>query len=569
MPEVLRRELLSWLLASPLVLRARPGRASVEPLSEPAATEDPLDPADPISILYSHRLAFENGLPHVTVRILEGQERFSFVPHGEVTLTTRRPRRTVRRAQAGGPWTARVVRSRPGRSVARVLVGEHLFDDPAGARTDAKFFRDRGFRPVLLSVGTVYGLAGRTVDTRRILVLLEADGSLQGAQALLAKLDGKFGLRPELHQEPIERATGLVEVLAPDGTVLAQSEGALAIDAQGDGGITVEQVEFQRGYADHGFEDRTYRGRIYAAVDAQGRLAAVNFLGLEALTKGVVPAEMFAQAPPEALRCQAIAARGDMLAKVGARHVGDPYLFCAEQHCQVFRGVAGEDERSTRAVAATEGEALFAPHGGPLVPSYYSAICGGFTEDNDVVWGGVANPSLRGRRDFELSPTTRRFQDGIGDALIREWVSTDVPAYCRAPSGKNLARFRWSRTFTQAEVDAVALPFGIGAVERLEVEGRGISGRARSLAIHGTKGAARILGELAIRRAFGMLESGAFVVDPSGEGDTRRYLFRGAGWGHGAGMCQQGAIGRALAGQGHREILAHYFSGAEVVRMYG
>jgi peptidoglycan hydrolase-like amidase len=47
-----------------------------------------------------------------------------------------------------------------------------------------------------------------------------------------------------------------------------------------------------------------------------------------------------------------------------------------------------------------------------------------------------------------------------------------------------------------------------------------------------------------------------------------RWTFHGGGWGHGVGMCQMGAIGRAERGQGHREILGHYYGGARTVRLY-
>ena len=46
------------------------------------------------------------------------------------------------------------------------------------------------------------------------------------------------------------------------------------------------------------------------------------------------------------------------------------------------------------------------------------------------------------------------------------------------------------------------------------------------------------------------------------------WVFRGGGWGHGVGMCQTGAIGRAEAGQSYRDILRHYFNGAEVAPIY-
>jgi SpoIID/LytB domain protein len=55
-----------------------------------------------------------------------------------------------------------------------------------------------------------------------------------------------------------------------------------------------------------------------------------------------------------------------------------------------------------------------------------------------------------------------------------------------------------------------------------------------------------------------------FVVDRDGAG----WVLRGGGWGHGAGMCQWGAVGRAGAGQGYRDILRAYYSGAEVAKVY-
>jgi SpoIID/LytB domain protein len=96
------------------------------------------------------------------------------------------------------------------------------------------------------------------------------------------------------------------------------------------------------------------------------------------------------------------------------------------------------------------------------------------------------------------------------------------------------------------------------------VEGRGVSGRARALKVTGSRASARIHGELAIRRLFRNLNSGMFVVEKAGAG----WLFTGGGWGHGSGMCQTGAIGRAERGATYREILDWYYSGAAPVRIY-
>ncbi|MFP2895344.1 hypothetical protein [Corallococcus sp. 4LFB] len=86
----------------------------------------------------------------------------------------------------------------------------------------------------------------------------------------------------------------------------------------------------------------------------------------------------------------------------------------------------------------------------------------------------------------------------------------------------------------------------------------------------GTQGATQVRGELNIRRLFGMLNSSMATVEAErdAEGRLTGWLFRGGGWGHGVGMCQTGAIGRAEAGQRYPEILRFYFNGAEVAPIY-
>ncbi|HET8733826.1 MAG TPA: hypothetical protein VFM45_08645 [Anaeromyxobacteraceae bacterium] len=113
-------------------------------------------------------------------------------------------------------------------------------------------------------------------------------------------------------------------------------------------------------------------------------------------------------------------------------------------------------------------------------------------------------------------------------------------------------------------VDALAAPLGVGRVRDLQIPSRGVSGRALVLRVVGDAGRAEVVGELRIRRLLGDLPSAMFVVE------RRRGIFvlRGGGWGHGAGMCQWGAVGRAEAGQGYREILRAYYAGAEVARIY-
>ena len=295
-------------------------------------------------------------------------------------------------------------------------------------------------------------------------------------------------------------------------------------------------------------------------VGEDGKLALVEALPLEELLRGLVPSEIYASSPPAALEAQAVTARGEVLAKIGARHLTDPYLLCAEQHCQVYAGLGGERPSTDAAVRATRGEALFSKDG--LVDSVYSAICGGHTENNEVVWGGPPDPSLRGVSDLlegDADPGP-----GSTEASLRRWLSADPPAYCHLPGQAGSPKYRWSRRFESAEIDALAAPLGVGRVRRLVPLDRGVSGRAAALRVEGERGVAEVRGELVIRKLFRNLPSSAFVVDPEPAG----FVFRGAGWGHGVGMCQTGAIGRALRGESYRDILRHYFNGADPSKIY-
>jgi len=215
-------------------------------------------------------------------------------------------------------------------------------------------------------------------------------------------------------------------------------------------------------------------------------------------------------------------------------------------------------------VRATRGEALFGKAGRTLVDAVYSAMCGGHGEDNDQVWGNAPNPSLRGRPDLPPDEAARWTRGLADEPRLRAFLSAAPDAWCRRPAAARKDRYRWERRFEQPALDAALASLGVGKVRALAVRARGVSGRARVLEVDGDAGRAEVTGELKIRRLLGNLPSAMFVVDREGAAT----LLRGGGWGHGAGMCQWGAVGRAEAGQGYREILRAYFSGAEVARVY-
>jgi stage II sporulation protein D len=492
---------------------------------------------------------------------MEGQREIVFRPRGPARVALRGGQ--ILDVAAGARLTVRARDSAPPVTAWHALLADAPVASPARVDEARRFYEGRGVRVHTRMVGGVSGIAGRVIDNRRVLLLAESDGTEAGARAAVEELRGRHGARPMLHATVVGRPSGKLDLTGARGP-LGVADTALGVTVEGDAGFLVEGVEHERGPGAHAREDRRYRGRLYVTIDGRGALAAVHVVPLEELLRGLVPSEMPASSPLEALKAQAVTARSNVLAQIGTRHLVDPFMLCAEVHCQAYRGDAARTARTDEAVRATRGEALFGATDRTLVDAVYSAMCGGHGEDNDKVWGSAPSASLRGRPDLPPDEAAR-WRDGLVDgATLEAFLSAPSGAYFRRPTAARKERFRWERRLEPAALDALLAPVGVGHVRALAVPSRGVSGRARVLRVTGEHGDADVAGELRIRRLLGNLPSAMFVVERDGDA----VVLRGGGWGHGAGMCQWGAVGRAEAGQGYREILRAYYSGAEVARIY-
>lgn len=536
------------------------------PLPDPSLLAPPpaADLADPLDLLWGHRLEFAaGGEPLVTIRLMEGQREVAFRALGPARVLLRGGGEL--RVAPGARLSVRAREAVPAVLAWRALLEEAPLSDRARLEAERRAWEVRGIRAETRVVGAVYGIAGRVVDNRRAMLLVEGDGTEEGARATIEALRAAHGVRARPQATLVGRPSGRLELRGEGGAPLGEADAALTLAVEGDAGFLVEGVEHERGPAARAREDRTYRGRLYVTLDARGALAAVHGVPLEELLRGLVPSEMPASSPRAALEAQAVTARSNVLAQIGTRHLTDPFMLCAEVHCQAYRGDAARTGRTDAAVLATRGEALFGRADRTLVNAVYSAICGGHGEHNDAVWDGTPDASLRGRPDLPPS-SAARWPVGVGtDALLRRFLVAGSDAYCARAAGASRSRFRWTRRLDAAALARVGADLGIGPVTALRVTARGVSGRARELEVAGAAGRAEVRGELRIRRLLGDLPSSMFLVEPERGGTL---ALRGGGWGHGAGMCQWGAVGRAEAGQDHRQILRAYYSGAEVSRIY-
>lgn len=352
-------------------------------------------------------------------------------------------------------------------------------------------------------------------------------------------------------------------------------------------------------------QDLTFAGS--ATLSAHGdTFDVVNEVGLETYLQSVISSEMSARCPPALLKAHAIISRSWLLAQLrGSARQGDPppeprttgdrtevvrwydredhqhFDVCADDHCQRYQGVSRTTTEAARqAVEQTRGVVL--SHDGEVCDARFSKSCGGMTEVFSSAWADVPMPYLQAFADAPEASWPLPLTD---EANATTFILGAPEAYCNTHDRALLDQilpeldhattefFRWETTVSAEQVRGwiqEKVGVDLGPITAIRPLARGPSGRLIRLEVVGEQGALEIGKELEIRRILSPshLYSSAFVVRPEDGPAGLRFHLRGAGWGHGVGLCQIGAAVMADRGHDHTEILAHYFRGATLEQHY-
>ncbi|MCL2221593.1 MAG: SpoIID/LytB domain-containing protein [Oscillospiraceae bacterium] len=298
-------------------------------------------------------------------------------------------------------------------------------------------------------------------------------------------------------------------------------------------------------------------------------LTVVNIVDIEHYVKGVVPYEMSPNWHIEALRAQAIAARSFAMfrmANTPQKSRDNRFDLCIEACCQVYWGRRRANERTNQSVTSTRG--MVVTHGGRLAETLYSSSHGGGSENNENVWpGGVARPYLRGVNDtFELDVahqiTHYNWTHNVPQATLTARVRTARP-------NEAFDNVTWIRV-------AERTPTGNVRSVQVYVDGGGSGPRALTQLFTGRAALQSLFGVQTTANTVNGMRSQRFDIETSGvaEGDWlaipvgTNVTIRGTGWGHNVGLSQWGAQSMAsIHGRTAAQIIAHYFTGVEIVEM--
>jgi stage II sporulation protein D len=341
----------------------------------------------------------------------------------------------------------------------------------------------------------------------------------------------------------VEMRSGRLVAIRDDGTSTSRYAGPFIVRSTTPGSLLR-------------YDGKRYRGEIRVLRTDSGMLV-VNRLAVESYLRGVVPLEIGDRKAGEeaAVQAQAVAARSYSyvhMAEAGNRAF-DMYGTVQDQ---VYGGADAEKPIADDAIAATKD--MVVRFAGRIINTPYHSTCGGSTAAvEEVWWREPSQPYLR--------PVSDRIEG--------------TNSYYCDPS----PRFRWTTTFRHDELKATLekylaqyspAPTGsIGAVTGIRVEGRTPSDRVSAITVQTTRGNYLVRGNdirFVLRSPAGtILNSTNFMAEsnPDASGEIATLTLTGGGYGHGIGMCQWGAIGRARAGQDYKTILTTYYPGATVGRV--
>lgn len=357
-------------------------------------------------------------------------------------------------------------------------------------------------------------------------------------------------------------------------------------------------------------ENQRFSGEARFIIE-NGKVTIINILPVEDYLLSVISSEMSAHASLELLKAHAVISRSWLLAQIVKNKKiadsGEKYSaytetdderirwydredhvnfdVCADDHCQRYQGVTRQSTpKVAEAIAATRGQVLM--YDGELCDARFSKCCGGVFEEFENCWEPRHYVYLRARldaEDEEQFPDLRREDNAV------KWIKGRPDAFCNTSDKAILSQvlnnydqettdfYRWEVRYTREELSKLVRErsgIDFGDIIDLQPVERGTSGRLVRLRFVGTKRTMVIGKELEIRRTLSPshLYSSAFIVerhdiDPS-TGVPAAITLRGAGWGHGVGLCQIGAAVMGAEGYGYEQILGHYFPDSKIEKQY-
>lgn len=312
------------------------------------------------------------------------------------------------------------------------------------------------------------------------------------------------------------------------GTLVAISKfkDRLAVKVMNDKGIICDSILLSGRTGKDIFSVRTngntklkqsYSGDLKCLPDFS-TLLFINICDIESYIAGVVKSEGGSGKNPEYFKTQAVIARTYLYRYID-KHAADHFNLCDNTHCQAFNGLTS-DTLIIRAAHETEGEVILGPDTLPIIAAFHSN-CGGETSPSEDVWLASQTYLRKVKDPYCLASRNTRWNKSIS---LEEWIAYLRKSGYKGDAGNtSVLNFSQITRSTDYKADSFSLPLR------------------------------QIRNDLNLRSTF-------FSVAVNGDS----VMFKGRGYGHGVGLCQEGAMEMAAKGFNYKQIIDFYYKGVSI-----
>lgn len=512
-----------------------------------------------------------NKIPIIRIGVIQSTDRVTFKCNHSFSLQNSRGEK-IFAGQANQKYVLTIRSSKPAGITYQVRAG--IEKDCSRAEQWVNDLQRQGLDAQIRKVGVCFEVNNHKIDNREHWITI---GNFSTQEVALAfrnrqKNPGEYVVIENI----VQPATGEIELAGQNlGSVVRIVPDIIDESTH----ITVADVMIGIEFHWQRFENLDYRGIIEVGFNNQGKMVAINELDIENYLVSVNSSEMTPDCPLGLLEAQTVVARNTVLATMGKHHYNTNFHLCSDDHCQCYQGKKREQPISRQAVERTWGEVIM--YGDEICDTRYSKICGGIMEGYHNVWENRDIPYMVMGTDSD-QPIDHPANT---EEKAKKLIDTEVPAYCNTklyklpPKLANLYStqnlFRWEVNFKREELEQLIREKtgeNIGELQDIIPLERGDSGRLIYIELVGSKKRLKIGKELQIRRVFSKshLYSSCFYVKKEFSADAKveQFKLKGAGWGHGVGLCQVGATVMAMKNIPYQKILQHYYKNTKMVRLY-
>ncbi len=521
---------------------------------------------------------YPDGMPILRIGLIEHRDSVEFRLTGRFSVVNAQGISILKDVASSVKWRVKIAHYSPAKYIYHILLGK--FQDRYSAQELEYKLIEKGIGNRIKAWGGKLYYNDQVVnDNTQFWVVVDHLNSENEAQAFAKQRLSEFSY--QISKEKIHEPHALFELFDSDFEKLGESENVIRIVPESPEVLTyiydsIGESELQN----RPLKYRCLSGPLEFRCTDEGRIIIICELPLEKYVESVVALDVKSGLPAEVVQAQTVAVRSKTIASLGIKHQEDTFHLCSSAHCQVFNGLIQTSDAILKSVRETFGNVLW--DGRQVIDANYSSVCGGFTEAyHTLQQDRLADPYPPVFCGNDKNHNSSNL-DFASHSRIDKWIREVPGVYCNLaylPSSKQvnylLKHFRWHIYYDRQELEEIIstkVGFDIGVLFDIIPIRRGSSGRIFEIEILASNKNILLAGEqkICLTLSIERLPSSCFVVDRQfdEEGFPLAFVFYGAGAGHGVGLCLAGGVTMAFQGKKYTEILAHYFRGVEIKKIY-